>query len=154
MAIRSLATRRQKYFELDEDNSVAELRQIPTISLSWSNGSGSNSGRDQSLTEKSHKSTDDLQPNHESDAPKQYNIIPKPFLKRLWAKLVTKKRKQTDDGTARIGIAASPKQYLRDSKRTSSKEGKLLRQSRAQKKRLKLLTICEDEEFDTGLHEC
>jgi len=73
---------------------------------------------------------------------------------------------QRDDGaTDIIGISGSPRQYhdiegvqeVKSPKRGShpAREGKLLKQSRVQlRRRLKLLTISEDEEFDDGRHEC
>lgn len=149
----SKARRRQRYIELDEE-SIAELQEAPTLSLTWSFNSGSNSGH-------SSVATNEDRAKKSKDTPTgraKFRFIYK-RLRAAFRSIRFRQRNKHDDGPTRIGISESPKNYLvttkeHASKRTSHKEGKLLHQSRVLKRRLKLLTITEDEEFDTGLHEC
>jgi hypothetical protein len=154
MGISLLTRRRQRYIELDEE-SVAELRVIPTISLSWS--SSSNSG-----SSSSGQASVEAEPQSKDSGDEQTNMSKATKIKtmKLWNRLraaLRKKRKQakTDDNASRIGIAASPRQYLVSAER--QKRSKSIKEAKSHylKRRLKLLTICEDEEYDDiGLYEC
>ena len=146
--------------ELGEgSNEDYELREMPTTSSSMSSYSGS-SQASLETDERSHEACEHLS-------------VKTNKAKSLWERLKEKaslgrmnKFKDTSSTQNRIGIDISPTQYLVNQKEQVPKQvkkdtpkqshkGNILHQSRAQlKRRLKLLTIAEDEEFDTELHEC
>ena len=165
MELRSLANQRQTYIELAESKDDLELRETPTISisLSWSSNSCSDS------VQASVKGDVTEVPNENSrhGAPRRWKVKIKKFWTRLRLQATTsmKKQKQHDDDySTRIGIAESPRDYIvkknkdatPNKDRKTCRERNRLQQSRVQfKRKLRLLTIAEDEEFDdTGLHEC
>jgi hypothetical protein len=151
-----LSRRRQRYVELHEESEsvVAELRVMPTISLSWSSSSnsGSNSSGQASVKSEPQTNTEETR-DEQANVSRAKKIKSTLLWKRLRATLTLKRRKQTDtdDSSNRIGIAASPRQYLVG----STKEEKHKKSRSYLKRRLKLLTICEHEEYDdSGLYEC
>ena len=161
MDLRSLTKQQQTYIELAESSDDLELRETPTISLSWSSTSCSDSvhtsakGEVHNVPNSIHHGANKL----------------KGKLKKMWTRLrlkataTMKKHKLHDDyNSTRIGIAESPRAYIvkKNKHGSSHKDGKTrreshrLQQSRVHlKRKLRLLTITEDEEFDdTGLYEC
>ena len=157
--------------ELGEgSNEDYELREMPTTSSSMSSYSGS-SQASLETDERSHEACEHLS-------------VKTNKAKSLWERLKEKasfgrmnKFEDTSSTQNRIWVDISPAQYLvnpdisptqylvnqkeqalkqvkKDTPKQSHKVN-ILHQSRAQlKRRLKLLTIAEDEEFDTELHEC
>eukprot|EP00956_Cyclotella_meneghiniana_P019296 scaffold32961_cov70-Cyclotella_meneghiniana.AAC.7 len=152
--------RQHRYMKLGGEgrNEDCELRETPTTSSSASSYSGSS------------------QASLETELPHElceHQTIKTNSVKYLWKRLKEKaglRRMNKCEGNStthnRIGIDVSPEQYLVNQKDLAPKQvkkevpkqshkGTILHQSRVQlKRRLKLLTITEDEEFDTGLHEC